>query len=180
MKRIMSALSLSTLLLGTTSALADHQYAYRDDWALVTRVEPIVRTIEVPVQEEVCWNEEGRRHRPISSSGYVTGSTIMGGIVGGVIGSQMGRGPGRPFATAAGALVGASIGYTGSSAYSEGPIYVSHTQRCRTITSYRTEKRTDGYRIEYRYNGQEYQTTLSYRPTSREIRVRVSVLPVAE
>lgn len=152
---------------------------FRDE-AEVIHVEPIIRTVEIAVPERECWEEEVRfpagYGQPVSPT-----RAIAGGIIGGVIGNQVGRGRGKTAATIAGTVLGASIGHDlarRSAARAHGD-RIAYEQRCRTIQRYRTEERTEGYWVTYRYRGETFKTRLPYDPGDR-LTVRVTVAPVRE
>lgn len=200
-KHVSAGLAMAVLLLGlSTSAMADHArglyrasaasvngYAYGlrrqtravYDYAPVIRSEPIVRyvTVTTPVRE--CWQDtEYRRvYRSPPGSGV---RTLVGAIIGGVIGHQFGSGHGNDAATVAGTLIGAAVGSDSArrrfGASYETVEYQHPVQRCETTMRQHQEERIDGYRVEYRYNGQTYATQMPYDP-GREIRVRVDVQP---
>jgi len=180
----------------STPALADdHRYArsvsvsgyandYRQrapvyDYARVVRSEPIVRyvTVKTPVRE--CWQETEyvAHRRPVPGAGA---STFVGALIGGVVGHQFGSGRGNDAATVAGTLIGAAIGNDQAKrrygADYRSVEYERPVERCATRITERTEERIDGYRVTYRYNGQNYMTDMPYDP-GRELRIRVDIRP---
>ncbi len=182
----LAALASAAMLLGSQLAYADHddyRQARNDraqfDYAQVISSQPIVNyvTVTTPVRE--CWEEteyytvdSGRRHNGAS--------TILGAVIGGVLGHQVGSGRGNEAATVAGTLIGAAIGNE-SSRNRHGDRYASErhsrpVERCKTSYRDHQEKRIDGYRVTYRYNGQKYQTEMPYDP-GRKLKVRVDIRP---
>ncbi len=171
--------------LAPLSARADY-----DDWApvgetsyvyaRVVGVTPIYRTVQVQIPRESCWNEDVRVY--VEPRRYNEGaSTVAGGAIGGLIGSQMARGRAR-IATGftglvLGAIAGNAIARSGNDrAY---PIErIETVRRCRDVSEWRTERQIDGYWVDYTYRGGMHRTRLSY-PPGREIRVRISLDPVA-
>ncbi len=152
-------------------AVADAFYAN----AKVTDVQPIVRVVRVATPQEVCWDEpvrrENRRHRSHVPA-------VLGGIIGGVVGNKFGSGRGQDAMTVAGALLGASVGRDAEyrqRAYGD-TRYVS-ARRCEIEETVHEEERVEGYRVTYRYRGQDYVTRMPNAPGDR-IRVRVRVEPV--
>lgn len=150
---------------------ADSEY----DYARVLDAEPIVRYVTVRVPQRECWDEEvwvdDRRH------GGTAGATIAGGLIGGVIGRQIGGGSGRDAMTLVGTLVGSAIANDRARAREGGGDgYYDTVRRCETRDAVREERRVDGYRVTYLYNGKEYTTRTRHDPGDR-IRVRVSVRP---
>ena len=189
-KQKLAALASAAMLLGTSTAtFADHDYrtARNDrgqyDYARVISAEPIVNyvTVTTPVRE--CWQEtqyytvDRRRH------GY-GGNALFGAVIGGVIGHQVGSGRGNDAATIAGSLIGAAIG-SNSARRRDRDRYGDNygrehrsrpVERCATRHREHREKRIDGYRVTYRYNGQKYRTEMPYDP-GKKIRVRVDIRP---
>lgn len=181
-----AALAVTAALLGAAApALADRQYDdHRDsrggaqfDYAPVISAEPIVNyvTVSTPVRE--CWQET--QHYRTEHRRRNGGETLVGALIGGVIGHQFGSGRGNDAATVAGTLIGAAIGSDSGrrndhGRYSE--VRSRPVERCQTNYREHQEKRIDGYRVTYRYNGQKYLTEMPYDPGSK-IRVRVDVRP---
>lgn len=92
---------------------------------------------------------------------------VVGGVAGALLGSQIGGGTGNKVATAAGAIAGAVIG--DRVANPDQP-RSEQVERCRDVQTSREVIK--GYSVTYRYNGQDFTTTLPYRPGET---VRVSV-----
>lgn len=171
----LAALAISTALFSAaTPALAD---GGQFDYAPVISSEPIVKyvTVSTPVRE--CW-QETRQYRT-DRRHHNGGGTLVGALIGGVIGHQFGSGRGNDAATVAGTLIGAAIGNDsarrddGYAEYESRPV-----QRCETQYREHQEKRIDGYRVTYSYNGQKYLTEMPYDPGNK-IRVRVDVRPAS-
>ncbi len=140
--------------------------------APVVRVEPLYRTVRVDRPRRECWDEEVYVERPAYRSH--TG-TILGGIVGGVLGHQVG-GSHHGLATAAGTVLGASVGRDMSARRRVDDGYYTSRERCDVRHEYTREQRNDGYRVTYAYAGREHVTITDYDPGDR-IRVRVAVQP---
>lgn len=155
------------LALGVvTEASASGRYAY----ANVIDVQPVVRTVRVEQPRRECWSEQVTRH----DNRNAAGAMILGGLIGGIIGNQVGNGSGRQLATAAGAVIGTSIGHDRASR--DVRPRTSVERRCNTYTEYHSEERVDGYRVTYEYGGAAYVTRMRHPPGDR-IRVQVSVRP---
>lgn len=152
---------------------ADEQFAVN---ARVVAVEPLTRIVQVTVPQEVCWEEPVRQ-----SAGNYQSSTpkVLGAILGGVAGNTMGGGRGNKIMTAAGVLLGASIGrdvaYRRSQRHAR---YVSYERVCEIEQVSHEEERTDGYRVTYEYGGREFVTYTDVAP-GEYIRVRVQLQPLA-
>lgn len=146
-----------------------------DDYARVTDVDPLTRTVQVSTPREECWYETVRYREP--HRGNDTAGLVIGGIVGGLLGNQVGGGDGRRVATVAGTILGAGVGreiadrdhhrYGGS----------RRVRRCETVEETHYETRTIGYRVHYRYHGEDYVTRMDHDP-GRRLRVRLDVTPL--
>ncbi len=181
MKRVILIGTLAVGLAATSAAQADHPRRHADQGtfyaqAPVIRVEPIVRTIQVDVPEQECWDEQV--HYPVHAKG-TAGPTIVGGVIGGVVGHQIGRGGGKDTATLLGTLIGAAVGHdiAVKSARASGYEQVRYEQRCRVVHNYHSEERIEGYWVSYRYRGEVFTTRLPYDP-GEYVRVRVHVAAV--
>jgi len=137
------------------------------DYARVIDVDPIVSRVVVATPQRECWTEQRVYSRPNSAT-----PTILGAIIGGVVGHQFGSGGSRNAATAAGVLLGASVG--NDQAMRNGTTEVRDVDRCAVSERRDWEERVDGYRVRYVYRGREYRTTMPYDPGYR-VRVRVGV-----
>lgn len=188
MKRalIISIVFLATFGTALTAAADpyDHDGGYRGDrdrggdtrydYARVVDSDPIYRQVRVDNPRRNCWSqptvvERGRHH--------AAGNMIFGGILGGVIGHQIGNGRGRDAATVAGTIIGSAIGH--DAAESGHRTRVVNRRACETSYESYTERRLNGYRVRYLYNGHTYETWMDHRP-GRRIRVLVSVRPIDE
>lgn len=176
-------LALALLVLAGTADAGPGKkhrgYARADDsfsvQARVLDVEPLVRIVQVTVPQEVCWDEPVRH----TTDGYESATPkVLGGIIGGVVGNQFGSGSGNKIMTAAGALLGASIGR--DSAYYNRQArnsYVTYEEVCEVEQVTHEEERTDGYRVTYEYGGREFVTRTAV-PPGDTLRVRVQVEPL--
>ncbi len=171
--------SLAAGLAVTSAAQADHPRRHADHGiyvqARVVRVEPIIRTVQVEVPEQQCWEEEVRY--PVHQG--TAGPTIVGGVIGGVVGHQIGRGGGKDTATLLGTLIGAAVGHDIAVKSGRGSAYeqVRYEQRCHVAYHTRSEERIEGYWVSYRYQGRLLSTRLPYDP-GEYVRVRVHVAAV--
>ena len=166
-KSMMTALAAAGLLVAGAAQAAGSQYAYGE----VISVTPQYRSVQVSSPRQECWEEPVQRTVPGQRN---TMAVIAGGVAGGVVGSRFGGGSGRDAAIAAGTLAGAGI--ADGLSRSESRSYTTHERQCRTVHDRHTEERHDGYRVRYRYDGQEYSTTTRTHPGDH-IRLRVSVTP---
>ena len=170
---------ISTLIaVGLTGqAFAGHQDDEFVFHAPVTHVEPLVRLVDVTTPREICWEEPvyqtAHRHRSRTP-------VVVGGIIGGAIGHAVGDSRrSKNLLTAAGALLGASIGRDHSYRRSPPPRRYVTTQRvCEIEQVVHREERIDGYRVTYRYRGRNFVTHTT-TPPGATIPVRVQVEPLA-
>lgn len=146
------------------------------EYAPVVSVEPIHVTERVPVEREVCWQEQGYRDARPRHGGSATG-TIAGAIIGGVIGNQFGGGSGKKALTVAGAALGASVGHDAGRRDRRGYRHPETFERCEIQVDYETRRYASGYRVEYEYNGEIFETRTERHPGDR-IRLQVSARPV--
>jgi len=144
----------------------------RYDYARVTNVEPIYRTVRINAPRQECWDEE----RTTYNQGYQSGTpTIIGGLIGGAIGNQFGKGHGKDVATIAGALLGGSIARDQQNKnHGGGHATTRYETACRTVNDYQTEERIEGYQVSYKYRGQIYTSRMNREPGDR-VRVQVQV-----
>ena len=164
-------LGLGTAVTGKALASPDRGYL---DYAEVLSVEPIYASVEVSTPRRTCWEEEvPRRHH---AGGHSYTPVILGGIIGGVVGNQFGSGRGKKLMTAAGVVLGGSVGRDVARRHGRHYVEVVSETRCRVDYEHQVEQRVDGYRVEYRYHGRTYVTRMDHDPGER-IRVGVHVTP---
>jgi len=159
------------LLLLPALALGHHE---REEWANVLDKQPVIETLRIPVDQEVCWDEQVQYPVPERRSAT---PLILGAIIGGVIGNQFGGGSGRDLMTAAGAALGTSIAADQQAQRYPPRYYQALEQRCRVDRQWRTEERVVAWDVTYEYLGQVYRTRMRDEPGER-IAVRVQVSPV--
>ncbi len=194
MKKPLIAMTVAAMAIGATVATAEpHHYSTSrgfTDTARVTHVQPIYRTVSISRPSRECVDEEV--YQPVDYEEYDDsardrgGNTALGMIVGGVLGGALGHNISRHHGDTAkvvGAVVGSAIGHD----IAERNRARRHTvqrdyrprwvQRCHTVNECTTEERLDGYRVTYRYHGQNFTTRMDHDPGSH-IQVRVRVTPV--
>jgi len=180
-KQLIIALSGALLLGVSTGAMAEHldrqheshgTQQERFDYARVTNVEPIYRTVRINTPRQECWDEERTSYNP----GYQSGTpTIIGGLIGGAIGNQFGKGHGKDVATIAGALLGGSLARDSqNNSRSGGHTDTRVETTCRTINDAHDEQRLEGFMVSYKYRGQIYTSRMNRDPGKR-VRVQVQV-----
>lgn len=177
MTKFNALLALGAGLAVSACAVAEHRpyggqsAAAQYDLAEVLSAEPQYQYVRVPTSREVCWDEEVRH---VERGPGNTAGAVIGGVIGGLAGHQVGSGRGNTAATVAGTLAGAAVGSNvnrGSNRH-----YRSVQERCRLERDYHEERRLQGYRVTYLYNGQTYTTRTGHDP-GEYIRVRVAVSP---
>jgi len=175
LNKVSSVLLPATLLAMSSVAHAEYGQGSIDE-ADVLSADPVYRTVRINEPTEQCWDEKVATP---ASSGYKSHTPkILGAIIGAAVGNEFGSGRGRDLATAAGAVLGGSIGRDAQANHrSKHHGGYTYQKRCEVVDSYRTEERLDGYDVTYRYNGQVGSTFTKHDPGST-IRVSVNVVPV--
>ncbi|SDL60369.1 Uncharacterized conserved protein YcfJ, contains glycine zipper 2TM domain [Modicisalibacter muralis] len=135
------------------------QTAQQPQFAEVISVDRVTETVETP--REVCENVAVTHRRPVKDPNRIAG-TAIGAIVGGVLGNQIGDGSGQKIATAAGAVAGGFAGREVQQRMQQGDTYTTSERRCRTVTD--SQEQLIGYDVEYRVDGQAYETQLDQAP----------------
>lgn len=182
-KRI-AAITLSVAALfgiSSNDALANSKTSY----AKVTSVTPIYETLTVKEPYEQCRLEktvvkQANHHRQRQYSSATP--TIIGALIGGAIGNELGHNKSnKRVGAVAGAILGGSIA---NDLKHRSPHHHSHNTRryvteevCETHYSVRHEKQLTAYDVDYAYDGQIYNTTMTNHPGKR-IRVAVDVTPI--
>lgn len=176
------SLILSGLIaaLSTAPAFAEHRTGKSSfsDFAQVTHVEPLYRTVQVSKPRQECHQEDVfYPTRPRHESGNTALSMIVGGALGGVLGHNISRHH-RDTGKIAGAVIGSALGHQVAE-NKRGRRSYRHAleQRCHTISDRFSEERPDGYNVTYRYQGATFTTRMDRDPGHR-VKVRVSVRPV--
>lgn len=175
MKNKLLVTGLCAALFATPAAFAKSKKHHRDhhefvSHARVTHVEPIYRSKVVHSPREECEyvdvsdRDHGHRHN-------AAGRMIVGGLVGGAIANEI---HGGTNAKIAGAVVGSAIGHDSARHNHRRDHHVE--KRCRTVKHRHHRDYIDGYRVYYRYHGEEFVTRMNHRPGKR-IKVYVNVEP---
>ena len=176
------ALTTSTLLFITGNiSLADN--GRHTDFAHVTQVTPIIKTIEQRVPQERCWVEQVSEEHQYNNGNKSATGTIVGGIIGGAIGNKVGHDSGnKRVGTVVGALLGMSVGndISRTNRHQSQPAHVSYrdVERCEVTHNIETKQITESYNVNYNYQGFNYSTRMNTHPGKR-IKVMVNVQPVS-
>lgn len=165
-----SSLAVTFAALFSGAAQADHDWQYVK--VKVLDIEPITRIIQSTEPRRVCTEQpvavREERHSP--------GGAIIGTVIGAAIGHRIGHRERHPvLGTAVGAAVGASIGRAATSSRPE--VRYETVERCHVEHERFEEERIVGYRVQYRYHGDVYETRTREHP-GREMRMRVRIEPV--
>ncbi len=178
-----AAVAAGLLLACTAQAGSYQDHGPRYDYAEVISVDPIVTTVQRPVQRDQCWREPVTYSEPVRyrEERRDRAPAILGAIIGGAIGNQFGSGSGRDAATAAGALLGYQSvrddqRRQGRGYYASGREYTRYEQRCSVRTEYFQDEQVTGYDVTYRYNGEIRHTTTDFHPGD-QLRLRVDITP---
>lgn len=169
-------------LLAAGPAAAGHAQASPGgayvDYAEVLSVEPIHTSVEVSTPVRECWEQDVPRYRHAGGQAGHGSYTpmLLGGIIGGVVGNQFGSGRGKKLMTAAGVVLGGSVGRDVARRHGRHYTEFVTETRCRVDYERHVEERVDGYRVEYLYQGRTYVTRTDHDPGDR-IRVGVRVTP---
>lgn len=176
MKTRYAAIPLALAALTTGAAQAfDRPGGVFYDQARVVDVRPVKELVRVAAPAQECWTQPVRH---VQQTGPSTGAyTLSGAMIGGVLGNQIGKGDSRNAATVVGGVAGAVIDNSMAQSRQQTRVYTTQEQQCQTVERFYEEERHVGYRVTYRYQGQEYTRTMPYDP-GRTVRVRVSVDPI--
>ena len=176
--------TLTAMVLISSSALADHgvdRAAQHKDYvhAKVLSVQPVYREIRVHTPVRECWQEPVKKRKQVRHHAADPGATLAGGLIGGIIGHQFGKGRGQKVSTALGTIIGAQIGHDASRrSHADSEIHYTQYERfCEVDNRISYEEVLDGYNVEYKYRGKNYQTHMPYDPGDK-IKLRVTIEPV--
>ncbi|MEE2022928.1 MULTISPECIES: glycine zipper 2TM domain-containing protein [Alkalimonas] len=168
MKMLPVFAALSSLVAG--SALAHTQHL---EYARVTKVEPIYRTVASHSPQQVC-HTEAVHYR--GNQRTDTTPVVLGAIAGGALGHAIGRNKSnKRVGMAAGAVLGGAV-VSDVQRHNNQPRTV-YQERCRVVqSSVQYHNVLDGYEVSYSLRGRHYTTMLDYDPGPR-LPVQVSVRP---
>ncbi len=181
--RLGTAALITGLLMGTGSTYADHRnqrdYNNYTDFARVTHVEPVYRTVALRTPERQCWTETVAYER--DNGGYRSHTApIIGGLIGGAIGNELGHHKrNKQVGAVAGAILGASIardlGHRKHENYTS--TEYRDEERCEVRENVSYQEKITGYKVSYKYRGHTYHTRMDHHP-GKKIKVAVNVTPV--
>ena len=171
---LLAPVLLAPMLLAPALSQAAAYYAD----AQVTGVQPMYETVQVNTPREVCHDEQYQVAQRDPTRSYA--APLIGAAIGGALGHTVGHTEkDNNLGAVVGALFGGAIGYGVATRPGPAPSTVVQTRQvCTQEADVRTEQRVVGYRVRYRYQGENYvmQTDRDPGPT---VRVRVEVTPVS-
>ena len=157
---------VAMILAGLATTAQSDSFTVR---AKVIDARPVYESVEHRNPVEICDYDEYHDHYHDQTSS-VTGA-VVGGVIGAAIGSQITSS--HHGDNVAGTIVGGVLGATvGSQAAAAKPQH--HHQQCHVEYTSDYSEELVGYRVTYRYEGQEYQTRMQHNP-GRFVRLRVEV-----
>lgn len=173
--------SLATgLVIGAVVAVAGTAVASygiksnREDFARVTQVQPVMKTVRDPREE--CHDVTTTTQAPTKDKHRITG-TVVGAVVGGVVGNQIGSGSGRDISRIAGAAAGGYAGNRVQKRMQENNKVTTTERQCKTV--YDTRREQVGYDVSYRLGDRTGTVRMDHDPGER-IPVRDGELLIAE
>lgn len=173
--------SLATgLVIGAVVAVAGGAVAgyslkgHGDDYAQVTHVEPVMKTVRDPREE--CHDVASTAKAPTRDPHHITG-TVIGAVVGGVVGHQIGSGTGQDISRAAGAAAGGYAGNRVQKRMQEKNTVTTTERQCSTV--YDTRKEKVGYDVSYRLGDRTGTVRMDHDPGDR-IPVKDGELVIAD
>jgi|GEM_PF-870619 len=145
-----------------------NDHYYESDQYLYVQVvdfEPLISVVQHRQPVRDCRHHGHYRHyRHQYGHADIVGPLILGGIVGGVIGNQLGDGSGQHLLTVGGAVLGAGVAVDLTRDRHAVHRDSRHGHSCSIRYSYHEERRVDGYRVTYVYNGRTYSKRMGYDP----------------
>ena len=132
------------------------------DYAQVTNVEPVMKTVRTP--RENCVDVPVTTQAPTRDPHRVTG-TVIGAVVGGVVGSQIGSGSGRDIARIGGAAAGGYAGNQIQKRRQANNTVTTVEHRC--TTEYDSHKERIGYKVTYQLGDETGTVRMDRDPGDR-------------
>jgi uncharacterized protein YcfJ len=132
------------------------------NYAEVTAVKPVTRTVSVPREE--CRDQLVTLTRETQDPKQVTG-TVAGAVLGGILGNQVGGGKGKDLATVAGAVAGGYAGNKTQEGMQARNTYQENQRVCTMVNE--THEEQAGYDVQYKLNGVTNSIHLDYDPGER-------------
>jgi uncharacterized protein YcfJ len=161
--------SLATgLVIGAVVAVAGSAVAgyaiksHGEDFAQVTHVEPIMKTVRDPRQE--CHDVAITKQAPTRDKHRVTG-TVLGAVVGGVVGNQIGSGTGKDVSRVVGAAAGGYAGNRVQKRMQDNNTVTTTEHQCKTV--YDSHKERVGYDVTYQLGDRTGTVRMDHDPGER-------------
>ncbi len=178
--RQMTSLVLSVLLIATSiNVHAENKHHkprnHHTDYARVTNVDPVYKTVSHRIPEQSCWIETS--YEPVYRGHQPGTPMILGTLIGGAIGNKLGHSnTNKKVGAVAGAILGGSI--ASDINHKNNNHTVAHDQEvCDTVYRTEYEELLVGYDVSYRYHDRHYTSRMNEHPGKR-IKVEVAVRPV--
>lgn len=158
-KSLIVGLVSGAIAVTAVAGIAGYKKIQSNQFAEVLNVQPMVEPIHLPHQ--VCTDVKVSREAPVQDRNRLVGTGI-GAVLGGVLGDQIGNGNGRTLAMVAGAAAGGYAGNTVQNHMQQSDRQTVMQRRCRT--EYQTLEKVTGYKVTYRYHGQQGEVRMDHAP----------------
>ncbi len=159
---LMLALASAPLYAGHGHGNGHHRKQRSDDSvvvrARVISVQPLIEYLPLPHEIRRC-RDEALQRTPTSHSG---GGALVGAIIGGVIGHNVCSPHNRGVTTAVGTMIGAGIGHQADRVHHSPYRYTE--RHCEILTEYSEQPQLTGYRVHYRYRGEDFESVMDHDP----------------
>lgn len=162
-KSLATGLVIGAVVAVTGGAVAGYSLKGNgEDYAQVTQVEPIMKTVRTPREE--CHDVTTTSKAPTKDKHRITG-TVIGAVVGGVVGNQIGSGTGRDIARVGGAAAGGYAGNRVQKRMQDNNTVTSTERKCATVYDSHQEKA--GYEVSYRVGDRAGKVQMDHDPGER-------------
>ena len=159
-KSLATGLVIGTVVAVTGGAVAGFSLkGHGEDYAQVTQVEPIMKTVRTPREE--CHDVTTTSKAPTKDKHRITG-TVIGAVVGGVVGNQIGSGTGRDIARIGGAAAGGYAGNRVQKRMQDNNTVTSTERKCATV--YDSHQEQAGYEVSYRLGDRAGKVHMDHDP----------------
>jgi uncharacterized protein YcfJ len=162
-KSLTTGLVIGAVVAVTGSAVAGYALkSHGEDYAQVTHVEPVMKTVRDPRQE--CHDVTKTTQAATRDKHRITG-TVVGAVVGGVVGSQIGSGSGRDISRVVGAAAGGYAGNRVQKRMQDNNTVTSTERQCATV--YDSHKERIGYDVSYQLGDRSGTVRMDHDPGER-------------
>jgi uncharacterized protein YcfJ len=153
---------IGAVAVTAVGAVAGYRMLDSENYAEVTAVTPVTKTVSVPREE--CRDQLVEVATPTKDPKQIAG-TIAGAVIGGVLGNQVGGGSGKKVATVAGAAAGGYAGNKIQEGMQDRNTHEEYQRVCETVRDNHEEPA--GYDVTYHMDGQERVVHMDRDPGSR-------------